>query len=425
MPDRTIAPPIKDAINFNVQLPACHQFSLDNSTPVYYISDGAEEVAVVEWVYYAGNSFENSNGVAAASNSLIKNGTSTKTASQINQHFEFYGAWFSRACFNEYATLTLHCLSKHLKELLPLVKELTTDAAYPEKELGIYKKNSIQRLEVNLKKCEFVANRKIDICLYGADHPYGRVIEKENINELSADALRNFFKEYYVEGNCKIFAAGKLPPDFDVMINEHFGNLPLSKSKSSLSHNSSPGTTKHFRFVNDHHAVQSAIRLGRPFPTRRHPDFIKALVLNTLLGGYFGSRLMSNIREEKGYTYGIYSYLHSHLHLSAWVVTTEVGVDVAESAITEIFKEMEILKQEKVQQEELMLVKNYLMGHQLASLDGPLQVIRRWKSLVLNELGEDYFNNTLKVIREITAEDLQELANQYFNKDDFYEIAVS
>lgn len=425
MPDRTIAPPIKDAIHFDVKLPPCQQISLDNGTSVYYISDGAEEVAVVEWVYYAGNSFEQAAGVAAAANSLIKNGTSTKSAFQITRHFEFYGAWFSRASYNEYATLTLYCLSKHLKELLPLVRELTTDATFPEKEVDIYQKNSMQRLEVNLKKCEFVANRKIDICLYGADHPYGRVVEKEDIRALSAEALRTFFIEYYGQGTCKIFAAGKLPSNFETLLNEHFGNLPLSNINRNLSHTPAPATTKHFRYVNDHNAVQSAIRIGRPFPNRQHPDFLKALVLNTLLGGYFGSRLMSNIREEKGYTYGIYSFLHNQLQLSAWVVTTEVGVDVAEDAIREIFKEMGRLKQEKVQPEELMLVKNYLMGHQLASLDGPLQVIRRWKSLALYEMGEDYFNATLKVIREITAEDIQELANRYFNKDDFYEIAVS
>src|SRR5665213_2597343 len=108
MPDRKIAPPIKDAVEFNITLKPCTQFSLSNGAPVYYLNDGAEEVAMIEFVFKAGNSYENKNGVAATTNHLIKNGTSKKNAFEITEHFEYYGAYLSLTCFNETATITLH-----------------------------------------------------------------------------------------------------------------------------------------------------------------------------------------------------------------------------------------------------------------------------------------------------------------------------
>ena len=119
---------------------------------------------------------------------------------------------------------------------------------------------------------------------------------------------------------------------------------------------------KKSRVTNDSKGVQGAIRLARPFPNRHHPDFKKVMVLNSLFGGFFGSRLMSNIREEKGYTYGIHSFLENHIRESAWVISTEAGKDVCEATIEEVYKEMKILREELIDEEELLLVKNYMMG---------------------------------------------------------------
>ena len=172
------------------------KFSLKNGAPVYYINDGTEEVTIIEMVFNAGNSFENKNLVASFTNHLLKNGTSKKTALEINEHFEYYGAYLNRSCHNETSVITLHCLSKHLRELLPVIKEILTDSVFPEQELEIFKQNSIQRLLVNLQKCDFVANRLIDQYLYGAHHPYGRVSSVEDINAITREDLLNFFCKF-------------------------------------------------------------------------------------------------------------------------------------------------------------------------------------------------------------------------------------
>ena len=251
MLNRRISPPIKDAIEFNIILKPYQHFFLTNGAPVYYINDGAEEVAMIELVFNAGNSFENKNTVAAAASNLIKNGTGKKTALEINEHFEYYGAYLSRSCQNETSTITLHCLSKHLEEILPVIREIITDSVFAEQELEIFKQNSIQRLAVNMQKCEFVANRLIDQYLYGAEHPYGRVRNVTDIQAITREDLVNFFKQFYVNAKCTIFAAGKLPADFENLLNTHFGDLRLNENLPAIIHKAETASGKKARIIND------------------------------------------------------------------------------------------------------------------------------------------------------------------------------
>ncbi len=424
MLNRTIPPPIKDAVDFNLTLKPYEKILLKNHAPVYAVNAGEEEVMMLEFVFYAGNCYEQKNIVAAATNSLLKNGTSKKSAYQINEHFEYYGAYLNRACFNETATLTLHCLSKHLNNLLPVIREILTDSIFPEKELEILKQNSKQQLSVNLKKCDFVANRLIDKNLYGEDHPYGKFNTAEAYDALQADELRKFYKDYYLNGKCILFAAGKLPLDFEEQLNNYFGDLNINETIPSTENIPIPVTQKKFNINNDPNGVQGAIRIARPFPNRHHPDFKKVMILNTLFGGFFGSRLMANIREEKGYTYGINSYLQNHIQQTAWMISTEAGKDVCEATIQEVYKEMDLLKTELVDDEELLLVKNYMMGSNLGDLDGPFQIINRWKNLILNNLDENYFYDSMNTIKNITAEEIKDLANKYLVPEEFFELVV-
>ena len=423
--DRTIEPPIKDAVDFEVNLKPCEQFTLDNGTPVYSIDAGAEEVVMVELVFHAGNWYEDKNIVAATTNHLLKNGTKRQNAFEINEHFEFFGAYLSRACYNETATITLHCLNKHLENLLPVVTELLTDAIFPEQELAIYKQNQKQRLEVNLKKCDFVANRLIDEYVYGFHHPYGKYTSAVDFTDLQQQDLLDYYKQYYTHGKCLVFVAGKLPANTQSLLNKTLGHLPFNQQHFPLREIiQTPAATKKYSIVNDTDSVQAAIRIARPFPNRHHPDFPKVQVLNNLFGGFFGSRLMSNIREDKGYTYGIHSYLQNHIHDTAWMISTEAGRDVAEATISEVYKEMALLRDEIIEADELDLVRNYMIGSLLGDLDGPFQIIARWKNYVLNNLGSDYFYNSLDIVRNVSAEELQELAKKYLNPDDFYELMV-
>jgi predicted Zn-dependent peptidase len=148
------------------------------------------------------------------------------------------------------------------------------------------------------------------------------------------------------------------------------------------------------------------------------------VVLNTLFGGYFGSRLMSNIREEKGFTYGIYSSLSPEINGGSFIIHTETGRAVVDEAIKEIYHEMDVLCNEAASEEELLLVKNYLLGGLLGDLDGPFSILQRWRTLILNGFDEDYFNNNINIYKTVTAKELQLLAQKYFDRNTFFEVVV-
>lgn len=423
-PNRKQAPRIKDAVEFDLTLKPYEKMVLDNGVEVYAVSGGAEEVMQLEWVFYAGNSYEDLNGVAAATNHMLKNGTKTKTAFEVSEHFDFYGSYLNRHCYHETAIISLHTLTRHLSKLLPVVSELITDSVFPEHELDIFKQNMRQKLEVNLKKCEFVSNRLIDEYLYGSDHPYGKYSTLQTYEALNRDQLVDFHKEFYLHGKLVIFVAGILPGDLYEQLNQHFGKLPVQQSVKSIIHPVRAATGKKYRITNDPAGVQGAVRIASPFITRKHPDFAPMQVLNALFGGFFGSRLMSNIREDKGYTYGIHSYFQNHISESALMISTEAGKDVCEETVKEVYHEMAVLRNELVSEEELLLVKNYLIGTILGDLDGPFHIIGRWKNVVLNDLPQDYFYTSVSAVKNVTPAELLQLANKYLQPEAFYELIV-
>jgi predicted Zn-dependent peptidase len=427
MLNRTIAPPIRDAKEFNLQLPLYKKLVLKNGVEVYAIDLGNEDALMISWIFDAGNSYEKKNGLAAAVSALLKNGTSARTAYNINEHFEYYGAFLSRAAHHETADITLHCLNKHVSQLLPVVAELISDSTFPGEELAIYKKNGQQRLQVNLKKSDFVAGRLIESYLYGPQHPYGKYSMLEDFQHLQREDLQKFFKQHYSHGACRIIVAGKLPATLPEELESCFGALPLHapvpRDPATLPA-IIPAQQKKYDIVNDPDGVQGSIRIARNFPNRHHPDFQKVQVLNNVFGGFFGSRLMTNIREDKGYTYGIYSYLLNNRQESALLITTEAGKEVCRATIEEVYKEMQLLREEPIEEEELAMARNFTIGTILGDLDGPFQVASRWKNLLLNGLDERYFYEGIRIVKTITPEELQELAKKYLDPAAFFELVV-
>jgi zinc protease len=426
MIDRSTAPDIKLPIDFDIVLPPCKKYTLANGVEVYAVDMGSEDVLMLNWVFYAGNAFENKKSIAAAVNFLLKNGTSQRSAFDINEQIDYYGAHLNRNCYSETSELTLHCLNKHLDHLLPVISELLSDSVFPVEELEIYKQNAQQRLRVNLRKSEFVANRLIDAYLFGEQHPYGKYNNMEDYAALNRDELLPFYTNHYQQGQCVIFAAGKIPYTLISQLEKYFGTLPLRPldRQTPLKWPIQPAAQKKVQNINDADSVQAAIRVARNFPNRHHPDFQPALVLNNIFGGFFGSRLMANIREEKGYTYGIHSYLLNYTGESGWMISTEAGRDVSADTIKEIYNEMQSLREEPVDEEELAMTRNFMIGSILGDLDGPFQVIARWKNLVLNNLDESYFYRGIQIIKTISAEELQALAKKYLDPEEFYELSV-
>lgn len=427
LPDRTIAPPIKDASEFEIRLPPCEQFRLDNEVPVYLVRGMQQQTMLLDINFPAGTWYEDHPLQASSTNYLMKNGSLHHNALEIHESVEFFGAYLNRGSSHDYSHYTLHCLEKHLPDLLPLVQEILSEADFPESEIGIYRQNMKQKLAVNLQKCDFVADRLIDAYLFGPGHPYGRYSNAGDYDALSREEMRSFFQTHYAIPRARIFAAGRVPGNFRELMNRYFGQpsdpppVPLFRKEFPVL----PAGEKIYRIPHDPRGVQGAVRVARLVPDLYHPDFPGLKFLNTVLGGYFGSRLMSNIREDKGYTYGIHSSLYPMRQQGALCIQTEAGREVCDQTLREIYGEMDRLTRELIPGEELHLVRNYILGNMLGELDGAFEGIQRWKNLILADLDTGYFDRMIRTFRTIGAEELRELARRYFVREDFFELVVA
>lgn len=433
MLDRNTPPVTYSPIDFDFKLPLCQEGKLDNGIPIYSLYGNVEPVLQLDLVFPAGQWYESQNGVAQATASLLKSGTSKYTSFQISDLFEQYGASVKSNAGSDWSTISISCLTKHIGQLLPLLADLITDTVFPQSEIDLYIQNAKQRLSVQLLKSEFVANRKIDEYLFGLQHPYGKYLVADDYDAITQDALTQHLKSHYRSADCKLFLAGSFSEEDIRLINQSFGGCAWNDNEkpTQVSPQIISATEKKYRVHNDAHVVQNeegaqgSIRIASHFPDKHHTDFTPMIVVNTIFGGYFGSRLMANIREEKGYTYGIHSYMYNHKQCSAYLISTEAGKDVCEAAIKEIYHEMDVLKNEKVEADELDLVKNYLLGTILGDLDGAFQVIHRWKNLILNDFTQERFYKNIEIYKSITAEQIQALANKYYQEDSFYELVVT
>ncbi|MFI5135542.1 MAG: M16 family metallopeptidase, partial [Chitinophagales bacterium] len=297
--DRTVAPPLREIEK--IDLLEVKHFQLSNGMPAWCINAGTQDVIKIELLFNAGRWQEPKRAIAATVAKMLMEGTQKKSAQQIAEEVEFYGATINSDAVIDYSSVSIFTLNKHLHSLLPLLHEVIYEASFPEKELVTHVQNSKQRLLVNLEKVDFLAHKEFNERLYGKEHPNGYTTSVEDYAGIDVSALRQFHQSAYQQGSFKIFLSGKISDAALKEIDRYFGSkIPSHPNGSSAQHITQPDLARKF-FVEKKDAVQSAIRMGKAIINKTHPDFPKLRVLNTVLGGYFGSRLMQNLREEKGY----------------------------------------------------------------------------------------------------------------------------
>ncbi|MBC7745761.1 MAG: insulinase family protein [Flavobacterium sp.] len=354
---------------------------------------------------------------------MLSEGTTTKTALELADALDYYGAYFQTRGSSDDATASLYCLEKHLKKCLPLFIEAIVDSIFPEKELDIIKRNSIQKLIVNEKKNSYLLRKNFYQNLLGINHPYAFFSEKVDIENISVSDLKLFYQNNYLEGLKYLLLSGKFSNETLYFIQE---SISASILQNRLTNSLIPAITSSFgnHFIEKKDAVQCAIRIGKLSILRSHPDFRKLQLLNLIFGGYFGSRLMKNIREEKGLTYGIYAALETYKNASVWYIDTEMNNKNRQSGVDEIYKEMKLLGTQLIGKEELEIAKNFLLGSFLRSLDGPFSLADRFKILIDNNLSKEYYTEFVKIINQISSEELLEIANIYLKQDKLVEVIV-
>lgn len=406
-----------------LKIPDIQSFSLDNGLKVFGVYS-AHDVLKVDFVFDAGKWYEEKNLVADFTNQLIREGTRNKTSLEINEMLDFYGANLECQSYFSNAGYQLYALSKNVPKLLPLIQELFTEAVFPAHEVDLYKSNRKEKHLQRLAKTDYAANRIFLQNMWGKNHPYGRVTEVDDIEVIHPDLLSAYYRQHYNASNCFIILSGKFDETIIKQLNDLFGNKKWTGQKTTERQHQREAKIELDTFQDKENSVQCSLMVGNASISKDNPEFDELTVVNTLLGGYFGSRLMANIREEKGYTYGIYSSLTAYKHGGIFEISTDIGKEYREATLREIQKEILSIQTELVDEDELQTVKNYMSGKILRSVDGALRFSDVLKGLLLFDRKPESLSDYLKTIQQISRERVAELAQKHLDFGKMYKVAV-
>lgn len=424
MTDRTIAPEFKTIDKVEV-IKAEHD-KLQNGIDLFSVNAGSQELIKLEFIFRAGMYHQPDPLIASAANSLLETGTRSFSANEISDGIDFYGSFIELGVGQDYACITLFSLNKYLNDSLKFIEEIIKYPAFSEEEFRILITNKKQKHQINSQKVSIIARRKFSELLFGETHPYGIDVHEKDFDRVNLKEIQEFYNKFYQSKNCTIVASGYLPKNLQETLNGFFGEKDWGVNPEPIINAGIPlhTTNQQVHFFEREDAIQSAIRVGRILFNKTHPDYFHFQVLNTILGGYFGSRLMSNIREDKGFTYGIGSGLMSLVNTGYFFISTEVGAEVTTQALDEIYKEIKILREDLVSDSELETVKNYILGQFLRSVDGPFALSDKFKGIWEFGLDYSYFDKYFKAVQTVTPHQIRELANKYLQQEDLIECVV-
>ena len=397
---------------------------LSNGIPVYFVNAGSQDVVKIDFIFEAGTWFQPANLVASLCNSMLEEGSSNFSAAEIGEKFDFYGAYIQLMADQNYGNFNIISLGKYLPTILEITENMIKHSVFPQYELEVLIDKNKQKFLLENQKVKTLCQKKFTQVMFGEAHPYAITNKIEDFDQVSREMLVEFYQSFYHSGNCRIIAAGQVDESVLALLEAHFGGADWQRNTIETPYYEVSPDPQKFHHVEKANGIQSAVRMGKFWVPKNHPDYHALSVLVTILGGYFGSRLMTNIREEKGYTYGIGSFVLSLKHVSYLITTTEVGNEYIEPTLKEIAIEMKRLQTEPVSENELETVKSYLLGEFLRDFDGPFALAGSFKAINDFDLDYSFYDNYLHVLRNITSEELMRLAQQYLNPEDFYTVVA-
>lgn len=422
MLDRTRQPQINELTELNLQHPEVHHYS--NGTTLYLLRAGQAEVMRIDILINGGRWHQTQLLQALFTNRMLREGTRRFSSLQISEKLDYYGAWLELSNAAEYNFVTLYTLNRYLPQTLEILESMIKEPVFPEDKLQVVVNANLQQFRVNSSKVDFLAHRAMVNGLYGNNHPCGQLPHEADYQCLTPEVLRTFYQKHYNSAGCTIYLSGNVTDDSLQRIESIFGSeewghiLPATP----LPVYTPQSTSEKRIFVEHPDALQNAVRMGCISMHHTHPDYCKFKVLITLLGGYFGSRLMSNIREEKGYTYGISASLIPYPDSNLLAIHAETANEYTELLIKEVYHEIERLQTERVDKSELEIVRNYLLGEMCRNYDSAFSLADAWIFIQTSHLTGAYFDEMLRAIQQITSDDIYNLANRYLCKENLKEV---
>ncbi len=416
-PDRKQAPPFQLSKNYHLTLPEI--FQLPGGQKLFAYRGLQQEAVKLELVFGAGKWFEPKSGVSHFTSQMLSKGTLQRNSFKIAEALDSLGAHLEINPGFDVVEISLFALRKNLLASLQVVREILEIPSFDEGELRLMKDIFLQNLRINNEKTNVVASKEIRKVIFGAHHPYGGSVEEEDVAQVQQADLLTFFKN-----NFSLHSAFLIGHLSDKEVEEMIRSVPQSISDKNKPKTCelAPGVS---HTITKQSSVQTSIRLGNKCIRKAgNNEYFNSVMFNHVLGGFFGSRLMKSIREEKGLTYGIYSSMHHFLNDSFWVIGAEVNQQNADKAVEEIKYEIKLLQEKPVSRNELEIARNYFIGSWQSENATLFAVAEKMKSLHLWNLPENYYTKLLSHLQEITPEQIQDAANTHFTGSDLFEIRV-
>ena len=367
----------------------------------------------VELVWDAGRPYERQKLVSGATADLLLEGTQRRTAGEVEAFFEQYGTALTLPDLMDTSNLAVSTTLKHAAAVLPAMAETVAEPAFTEASFRRFLKRRRQRLREGLSDNDTLAFRLITEATFGSDHPYGYNGYAADYDKLTLEAVRDHHRRLLHAGNATLMVAGHLTPAVEALLDRSFGQLPGGPAVAAPTLPPPPAAPRTLQVIRPR-AQQTMIRRSRRGVDIRAEDYGGLVVLDTIFGGYFSSRLMRNIREEKGYTYGIESELDTYRFDGSFGVSADVANENLDAVRHEIDVEIDKLLQHPVPTAELDMVRAYLAGGLSMELDGPFGHSYRYRAARIKNYDPVALLGRLdEAVRDITPREIQDLAQRY------------
>ncbi len=405
-----------------IEIANAEVLTLGNAMKLYLLPNNDFEILRLSFVFRAGSSTQQYPFTASATANLLAEGSQRMSAHEISERLDYHGSYFDVNIDRDYSYISFAMLSKYVQPTLEVAEEILLHPTFPDEEVRTYCAKRRQRLAIDRTKVDVRAREAFAEAMFGREHPYGQSFDEALYDQLTRQQIEDFYQRHYGSNNGFVVCSGRLTEverAAIIALVEQFGPTregyncqfpaPQQQHEVRLSHAG---------------AVQSSIRIGRLLFGREHPDFVEMQVVAAALGGYFGSRLMQNLRERNGFTYGVMAAMVNFEHTGYLAIGTQVGSEVTEQALTEIYNEIERLRTEPMSDEELQLVKNIMTGEMMRILDGPFGVADVTIENILCGRTNRVIAEQVERIRATTPARVQALAQQYLDRNDLVTVVV-
>ena len=416
-------PEIKAMEMQNIKLP--QKVQLPNGVPLFLINEGVREVIRLDLLFRGGYAVQSKPLQALFTNRMLREGSRALNAAAVSRKIDSCGAWIETYSSQNCNHITLYTLRRHLPELLKVLDEIVKNPAFPQKNLDVVRRANKSHFLINSRKVDVVAQRYFERAIWGSDHKFGRLVCAEDYDAINVELLQEYYTNVYGSQNCSIFLSGKFDGAAVENLSEYFGKEQWGASSSVVIPDRLPLSAVSGRVtakVDD--TMQSGIKIGTMTVDSSHPDFYALKYLTVLLGGFFGSRLMTNIRERNGYTYHIEADLTAFGSRNAFSVTSEAANEYVQPLIDEVYNEFRRLQTEPVSAEEMEKLRNCTLGELCREYEGVLAKADVFINTWLSGEPFDGVNRYLDVVRTASPDDFMRLACKYLLPEKMVEVVA-